>query len=157
MGEYARHNTVRTEVVAFDAAADVFSFAPGKPVDVIRWGIVVSILLDVGVGFTIKADVIKSGVARDDGGMGSITTVTDVAVGKGLFTENVSPGVTAHPTEPFKLDPGDQVIFQVTDAADTTGDGYVFVEYLEESFVGDAALTAGDDGNRIGNLTKVTV
>ena len=139
--------------IVFDGTGDKVTFTPARPVNIIRWGIIIDTILDVGVGFTIKADhrpTAGSDTGRGDGDVGDITTTTDVAVGKGLYTEEVSG---AGSKQKFKVDPGEQVVFQVTDAADTTGDGFVFVEYEEEGFQGDTNVTAGEDANRIGNLT----
>ena len=140
--------------VALDATGDVFTFAPGKPVDIVRWGYTVNIVLG-GTGLIIKADSQLVGASRGDGDAGTLTPAVATAVGLGAYTENVSPGVTASPTTPFKLDAGEAVIFQVTTAAATTGDGTIWVEYHERPFVGDALRTAAQ-GNRIAGMLKKT-
>jgi hypothetical protein len=147
-------------VLAFDGTGDLVTFTPARPVNIVRWGIIVAVILDVGAGFTMKADfrpTANSDTDRGDGDVGDITTTTDVAVGKGIYTEEVlgdgsGSGVSAE--QKFKVDPGEQVVFQVTDAADTTGDGWIFVEYEEEGFSGGDPATALSLANRISNLTK---
>ena len=146
------YDSVHTAVVALDGTGDVFIFAPGVPVEVMRWGFIVTTLLDVGVGFTIAADKTNSAGTRGDGDLGTITTTADVATEDGLWTENVSPDVTLHPTEPHLLIPGELMTLQVTDAADTTGDGHAFIEYRKLPFVGDSASPV----NWLANMTQVT-
>lgn len=137
------------------AAADGETWAPGTPVEIMRWGFIADALVDVGAGMIVKLDKTNSAGTRDDGGVGSITTTSDVAAEDGLYTENVSPLVTAHPTEPHKLIPGERVTFQITDAADTAGTFIPFIEYRKLPFVGDAASPTGS--NDLVNMTKVTV
>lgn len=140
------YGLVTTPLVAVDGLGDVFSFVPGSPVEVIRWGLIADALIDVGAGMTVKADKVNSAGTRGDGDAGSVTTTSDIAAEDGIYTENVSPGVTAHPTEPHKLIPGERIVFQVTDIADTAGDAFIFIEYRKRPFVGDD----------LANMTKVT-
>ena len=135
------------------ATGDGAVFAPGSPVEIIRWGIIADALIDVGAGMIVKLDKVDSAGSRGDGDVGSITTTVDIAAQDGIYTENVSPGVTAHPTEPHKLIPGERVVVQVTDAADTAGTGFPFIEYRKLPFVGDSASPVDD----LANMTKVTV
>ena len=141
-------------LLAFDGTGDRVTFTPARPVNIVRWGIIVAVLLDVGAAFTIKADfrpTANSDTGRGDGDVGDITLTADVAVGLGVYTEEVSGAGNG---QKFKVDPGEQVVFQVTDAADTTGDGWIFVEYEEEGFSGALPGVAGSLSNRISNLTK---
>lgn len=147
------YHVEHTALLAVDSTGDKATFAPGSPIEVIRWGIIAFALIDVGAGVIVKADKTNSAGTRGDGDMGSITSTSDIAAQDGIYTENVSPGVTAHPTEPHKLIPGESLTFQVTDAADTAGDGYFFVEYRKLPFVGDANAPVDD----LANMTKVTV
>jgi len=140
--------------LVFTSTGDIATFAPGKPVDIVRWGYTVNVVLG-DTTLIIKADSQLIGVSRGDGDAGTLTPVVATAVGAGAYTENVSPGVTAAPTTPFKLDAGESVIFQVTDAVAATGTGTMWVEYHERSFVGDSNQTAAQ-GNRIAGMLKKT-
>lgn len=146
--------TVESASLAVNSTGDKFTFTPGQPVDILRWGIIADALIDVGVGMAIKADhrpTAGSDTGRGDGNVGDITITVDLAQGAGLFTEDVS-GV-ANKT-PFQVDPGEQVVFEVTDAADTAGTAIIFVEYLEKPFVGDSNVTAGTFSNRTSNMNS---
>jgi len=131
-----------SDLVALDSAADVWTYAPGKPVDVVRFGFT-SVIAITGTGLIIKADSQLVGVARGDGDVGVITAGVAVAVGLGMYNEL---------TAPFLLDAGESVTIQVTGAA-TAGDGTVWIEYIEHPFVGDVNQTAAQ-GNRIAGMTK---
>ena len=137
------------------ATGDLFTFTPGQPVDILRWGIIADALVDVGAGMVLKADHVPtagSGTGRGDGNVGDITTgANDLAQGAGLFTEDVSG---AGNKTPFQVDPGEQVVWELTDVADTAGTAIIFVEYIEHPFVGDSNVTAGDFSNRIANMTS---
>lgn len=141
---------IHTGLLAVDGTGDVHTFMPGSPVEVIRWGVTAFLIIDVGVGMTVKADKTNSAGTRGDGDMGSITVTADIAAQDGVYTENVSPDVTAHPTEPHRLIPGESMTLQVTDAADTAGDGYFFIEYRKLPFVGGAPV------DELANMTQVT-
>ncbi len=146
-----RHSEVSSQQ-DLTATGDKFTFTPARPVNIIRWGVIADALIDVGVGMTIKADfrpTAGSDTGRGDGNVGDITVTADIAQGKGAYTEEVSGAGTK---QKFQVDPGEQVVFQVTDAADTAGTGLIFVEYEEEGFQGDTNVTVGDLSNRIGNL-----
>ncbi len=149
----ANYHTHYTAMLAVDGTGDKETWCPGSPVEIIRWGYIAFALVDVGTECIVVMDKTNSGGTRGDGDVGSISTgSTDLAAQDGIYTENVSPGVTLHPTEPHKLIPGESVTIQVTDAADTSGDGYFFIEYRKLPFVGDSA--SGDDG--LANMLKVT-
>lgn len=145
--------------ISVTSAADIGFFTPGQPVDIVRWGIIADTLIDVGAGMVIKADhriTAGSDTGRTDGTVGDLTfgTDEDIAQGDGVYTEVVSPGVTGFTKTPFEVDPGEQVVFQVTDQADTAGTCRIFVEFIEKPFVGDSARTAGTYANRIGAMTS---
>lgn len=145
--------------VALTTTGDKFTFSPAMPVNIVRWGVIADALIDVGAGMVIALDhrpLFGSDTGRVDGATaagvdtagGTLSTgTTDVPAGKGIYREvNQVPG-------PFKLDVGEQAVFQVTDAADTAGTGFLFVEYEVEGFNGDPGMTVAQ-GNRIGNMTK---
>lgn len=144
------YDVYQTALLAVDSTGDKETWAPGTPVEIIRWGVVAFALIDVGAGAIVKLDKTNSAGTRGDGDVGSISVTADIAAQDGVYTENVSPSVTAHPTEPHRLIPGESVTFQVTDAADTAGDGYFFVEYRKLPFVGGAPV------DELANMTQVT-
>lgn len=162
--------------VAADAGFDVSTtgdkafYTPGQPVDIVRWGVIADDLVDVGAGMTIKADhrpTVGSDTDRTDGTVGDITVTADIAAGKGAYTESFSgsdgstttinsTGVGGQKREEagqygFEVDPGEQVVFQVTDAADTAGKVYIFIEVIEKPFVGGSE---SETGSRIANMTS---
>ena len=136
-----------------NATGDKFTLTPSVPIDIIRWGVIVdNTLIDVGAGMTIKMDhrpTAGSDTDRTDGTPSTaedLVTTVDILAGKGAYVEL---------DEPFEVDPGEEVVFQVTDAADTAGNGFIFVHYRPRPFVGDSGVTAGDPGNRIDNMLSV--
>ncbi len=143
--------------IGFASLGDKLVFMQAVPVNIVRWGVIADALIDVGAGFTLKADfrpTAGSDASRGDGNAGDITVTADIAQGKGAYTEEVAtPAVTAVGVK-FKLDPGEQIVFQVTDAADTAGTGMIFVEYELEGFSGGLPAAALTDPNRISNMTQ---
>jgi hypothetical protein len=140
--------------VNFAAAADTVYITPATPIKIVRWGLVVTSLLDVGAGFIAALDfrptagsdtdrVNGSVAAGVDTAGGTITTTADVAAGAGLYHELSTP---------LEILPGEQGVIQITDAADTAGTGLFWVEYEEEPF---AAAYAGSD-SRLVNMTEAT-
>ncbi len=140
--------------LVFTSTGDIYTFAPGVPVDIVRWGYTVNVVLGDNT-LIIKADSQLVGASRGDGDVGTLTPAIATAVGKGAYTENVSPGDTDFPTTPFELDAGESVIFEVTDLVASTGTGTMWVEYHERPFVGDSNQSAAQ-GNRIAGMLKKT-
>lgn len=147
--------------VALTTTGDKFTFSPAVPVNIVRWGVIADALIDVGAGMVIALDhrvTFGSDTGRVNGATsagkdtagGTLSTgTTDVAQGKGLYREvNQVPG-------PFKLAPGEQAVFEVTDAADTAGTGFLWLEYEVEGFAGTGETTVAA-GNRLANMTKKT-
>lgn len=143
---------------ALNSTGDKAFWQPGQPVDIVRWGIIADGLIDVGAGMTVKLDhrpTVGSDTDRGDGDGGDITVTADIVAGDGIYTEELSAAaVLASTPAILEVDPGEEVVFQVTDAADTAGDGYFFIEFIERPFVGDANVTAGDASNRIAGFTS---
>lgn len=143
---------VQFQVSDFTSTGDVGDFASGFPVEVVRWGIIATTTIDVGVGMVVKADKVVDGT-RGDGDAGDITTsTTDITIGDGVYTEEV--GSQGSGADPLVLDPGDHIVFQITDAADTAGVGVIFVHYRRKPFVADSGATGGTAANRLNNLTS---
>ena len=174
--------------VKFDTTGDKFAFRSSRPVDIVRWGFIATDLIDVGVRLTVRADfrpTIGDDTGRISGelalGAGVIDlgtsavpahTTGDVAPGTGVYTNFVSSAGVAlqaaaadnTKTEvPFELDPGEEIVFEVTDAADTDGAGYIFVHYVPRGFHDnslDATKTPTAGGtalvqNRAGHMVEV--
>lgn len=142
----------KTEVsdqVDLTSTGDKLVWTPGTPVNIIRWGIIADALIDVGAGMTVKMDhrpTAGSDSSRTDGTPSTavnLVTAVDVAAGKGIYVDL---------SEAFEVDPGEEVVFQVTDAPDTAGTGVIFIEYDRLPFQNDSNLAAAD--NRLSNMTK---
>ncbi len=154
---YTQRRVEVSASVALNSTGDKMVFTPGGPVNIVRWGVIADALIDVGASFTIKADwrpTAGSDSSRSDGTCGDITVTSDISQGQGAYTEEcATPAATAVAAK-FSVDPGEQVVFQVTDAADTSGTGMIFVEYELLPFVGDSNVTADSFSNRIDNMTQ---
>ena len=142
--------------VAFTSTGDKFIFTPAMPCDVYRWGLITDALLDVGAGFTIALDWRPTaGSDTNRAQKDTIVKTADVAAGQVLYSEAVgavaqatgSDGslVDVAPAGPVEVDPGEELVIEVTDAADTAGTGYVWIEYVEKPLA----------GSRAGNATNV--
>ncbi len=159
---YENHLTEVSAEIDLTATGDKMTFSPARPVNIVRWGILANSLIDVGAGMVIKADhrpTAGSDGSRGDGDVGDITVTSDINQGEGAYTEECgtpAAGTLADPVvaAKFSVDPGEEVVFQVTNAADTAGTGRIFVEYEALPFVGDSNVTAGDFSNRIDNMTQ---
>ena len=152
MTEAPDYQSIESAQVTLTTAADKFTYTPSVPVDIIRWGVIADALIDVGVGMTIKLDhrpTAGSDTARTDGlGGKDLVTTVDIAAGDGGYVE---------PDAPFQVDPGEEVVFQVTDQADTAGTGMLFLHVQPRPFVGDPTATAGGPSNRIAGFTDMGV
>ena len=144
-----------TEILAA-TAEDKAIFAPARPVNIVRWGYIVTTVLGdttqvlamdfipkTGFG-DLSTDRVNGAVAAGvDTAGGTITSGVATAVGDGHF-HNVVPKL--------QVDPGEAVVIEAT-AAPASGDYYIFIEYEEEGFSGGLPGVAGSDSNRIANVT----
>ncbi len=161
---YENHVTEVSAEIDMTSTGDKMTFSPAQPVNIVRWGVLANALIDVGAGMIIKADfrpTAGSDGSRGDGDVGDLTFSTDedISQGEGAYTEECgtpAAGTVADPliAQKFSVDPGEEVVFQITDAADTAGSGRIFVEYEALPFVGDSNATAGGFSNRIDNMTQ---
>lgn len=149
---------ITTDLVDFGGSTGVvcvMNFA--SPIEVLRMGIVVddNELLDVGAGFAIALKkYLIPGSSTNAVTLGTITRGTDADVAKGaLLVNNLNTGDTNGETaednttrfesprnnfddgNKFIVTPGQQLVWDLTDAADTSGKGQVFVEYVKRPFV----------------------
>lgn len=136
---------------ALDSTGDILYFAPGMPVDVVRWGFVVAVALDSAT-LTIAGDVVDITGTRNAAAGGSITLTAsdDTAIGSGWYTEYVNAGSLG----PLRLDAGEALALEITSAA-TAGDGVPFIHYVPGAFAGDSNRTGGTDANRISTMTAI--
>ncbi len=127
----------------------------GTEVEIQRWGLTVddNELLDVGAGMVLALKkYLVPGSSTNAVTIGSISTgTTDVAKGSGLYQNLVDLDVAAAqsvavdgstvttapaPTVDTRtILPGQQLVFDLPDAADTSGKGSVWVQYIEKPFV----------------------
>lgn len=152
----------QTAGVALESTGDKATITPTNPIRVTKWGFLSadtdgSGIVDVGVGLVVSMDkrpTVYSDTNRVE--IDTITTTADVALGAGLYSDLVS-GFSGSSTAvdgstlnnapsspatgvavPVDVYPGQQLVFEVKDAADTDADNVIFwVEYIELPFVGD--------------------
>lgn len=146
---------ITTDLVDFGGSTGVVAVMNfGVPIEVLRIGITVddNELLDVGAGFSIAVKkYLIPGSSTDAVTLGTITSTSDVAKGSGLFnnlttgddngetaednsTRNESPRNNFDDGNKFIIHPGEQLVWDLTDAADTSGKGQVWVQYVERPF-----------------------
>lgn len=142
--------------VVFTTTGDKFTFAPIKPVDVLRWGMLYSVAKDAtSAAFTLD----KRPTVGSDTNRVTIGTITDVAARAAGIVVYQEPGtlttaaatqstgadgslVNVEPVGPFHIIPGQELVIAVTDAADVSGQGTLFVEYAEYDFGGTDTAAA---------------
>ncbi len=145
MSYYGERKIFQVKGVDATSAADVTNgeFAPVVPIDIIRWGYIVDqTALDVGAGFTVDLDHrVTAGTDTGRVQVDTIVRTTDLALGNGVVKELILAVAQATAedgslrdvsgTGPFQVDPGEEVVLQVSDAADTTGNITLYFEYFE--------------------------
>lgn len=148
MSDDRTYQTVMSGSVDIGATADVFTWRPATPVEIIRIGVLGSAdeAYTHGSGAIIAADVNSSDgdgtFTRGDGDGGTITV--DSSFDEGL--------VNYHDLDSrVRLRPGDGLIFQVTQAADA-GEAYIFVEYRKLPF---QSGSSDPDEDMLANATEV--
>ncbi len=156
---YSNVRSFVSAVAALDSTGDKITFAPAVPIDIKRWGYICTETAKDATACTVALD--HRVTAGSDTGRLEIDTIvlaTAVALGKGVVTEVLLPVAQATAEDgslrdvsgagPLQVDPGEEVIFQVTDAA-VTGDVTYFLEYYE--------LPHNLDTRNSANITVVTV
>lgn len=146
MSDDRTYDTVESGVVALDATADVFTWTPATPVEIVRIGVTGTTAYTHGSGAIVKADINSSDgdgtYTRGDGDGGTLTV--DSGFDAGLVNYQDA-------TSRVRLKPGDQLIMQVTQAA-SAGDGVVWVEYRKLPFQSGYGSAADD---LLANATEV--
>lgn len=132
-------------VVALDGAADRLTFTPAIPVRIVRFGCIVSVLVDNTQGLILSLDtndLLASAVRTERATLTHTNGAANLVVG----TVRES-GLVARFSMDANLDynvlvPGMQAIVEVKQAA-TAGDGFVFIEYTPLSFRNAYNLATG--------------
>ena len=149
------YDSVNSGVVAI-SAANGLTFAPDEPVQIIRFGCIVTIATTVAASIITGNHQAAGGgalVPSGAGDLGSVTVPISVA-GKGFYKQMASP---------FLVLPGEQVQL-VSDGGATAGSGIVFAHFKRMNFQNYTvdrgtydALTTPADTTQLANLTLVTV
>jgi hypothetical protein len=144
------------QVVAIDTGGVMLEFAPSEPVQIIRWGCIVTVATTADVSILTADHEQAGGAALTPSGAADLGTVTVPisAVGLGYYKEMAVP---------FLVIPGEQVQISTNGGA-TAGDAMFFIHYKRMNFQDYTvdrqtydALTTPLDSTQLANLTKVTV
>lgn len=144
-------------VVLTATAADVkFIFTPARSIDVIRWGIIYTVAKDAS---SMALTLSKRPIAGLAANKVVISTLTDTAARAAGVVTYVEPGTlttaaatqsvaedgalrNVHPAGPYHIAQGQELSIELTDVADVSGQGYLFIEYQEYPFnVNDVGAT----------------
>lgn len=136
-------------VVFTATAADVkYIFTPARPIDIVRWGYIVTTAKDATSMALTLSKRPNAGSASGKTVIGTITDTAARAVGAVVYQEpgslatqaaTQSTGidnslVNVHPAGLFHFSVGQELSIELTDVADVSGQGYLFIEYLEYPF-----------------------
>lgn len=149
-------------VVLTATAADVkYIFTPSRPIDVVRWGVIFTAAKDAtSMALTLSRRP-NAGSASSKVVIGTITDAAARAVGDVIYQE---PGTLAtaaatqstaedgslrnvDPVGMYHVKVGQELSIELTDVADVSGSGYLFIEYLEYPF---------STSDVVGTSTKIT-
>lgn len=134
--------------IDFNATGDKYIYTPCAPIDVYRWGFITDAAMDPDAGgFVLALD--HRITAGSDTGRTEKATITradaeTVAAGKLVYgrveiavAETVAVDgskVNVDPAGPLRVNPGEQVVIEVTNAVGAASTGYVFIEYADLAF-----------------------
>lgn len=157
IGDYDREISA---AVGMASAADVYTFFPGGPVEIVRFGIIAAtssgFIATATSSFSLVGDTMTktsatAGYTRTSAGVGTMTTTTSVATGQsgnGVYTDTSSP---------IHLDVGEHAIFQVTGVSSAGATARVFVEFRHLPWQGHGRpTTVPGDGTPSGNIVNMT-
>lgn len=143
-------------VVAIDTAGEMLLFQPSFPVEIIRFGAIVTVATTVAASvLTADHEAIGGGALTPSGAAALGTVTVPVApIGSGVYKEM---------EEPFLVVPGEQVQIN-TNGGSTAGDGIVWIHYRQLSFQAstisrhsaDVITAPTADNNWLQVYTKVT-
>jgi hypothetical protein len=122
------------------STGDTVIMRVGVPIRIQRWGLVGTEALDVGAGYEISLDYRPTpGSDTNRAQIGVMTGTTDIAlpfvlmqeVGTAASSTTATDGstVVTGGTTGYVVEAGAEIVFDVDNAADTTGQGVVFIEY----------------------------
>lgn len=157
MHDLLNRRVYQTASIAGESTGDKATWAPALPIQILRWGLINldSETIDVGVGMVVSLEWRPT--VSSDTNRAVIDTIstgtTDVPIGGGLYSDLVSgfdgestasdgsifndaPSADAESApDNFIVYPGEELVVEVTDAADTNADSFqVFIEYVERPF-----------------------
>lgn len=134
--------------IDFNATGDKYIYTPCAPIDVYRWGFITDAAMDPDAGgFVLALD--HRITAGSDTGRTEKATITradleTVAAGKLVYgrveitvAETVAVDgskVNVDPAGPLRVNPGEQVVIEVTNAVGAASTGYVFIDYADLAF-----------------------
>lgn len=151
--------------VDFNATGDKFILTMPVPILIYRWGFITIAAMDPDAGgFVIALD--KRITVGSDTGRVELTNITradadTVAAGTVVANEVVLPvaeaagddalaGGAGHPQTsvvnvgpngPARIEPGEEVVIEVTNAVGAASTGYVWIEYAQLGFQADTAAS----------------
>lgn len=136
-------------VVLTATAADVkFIFTPPRPIDVIRWGVIFTVAKDAtSMALTLSKRPI-AGLAANKVVISTLIDTAARAAGSVIYqepgslttaaaTQSVAEDGTLRnvdPVGPYHVAQGQELSIELTDVADVSGQGYLFIEYQEYPF-----------------------
>lgn len=136
-------------VVDFNATGDKWAVRGVAPIDVYRWGIVTIELMDPDAG-GFQIDLEKRILMGSD--VGRLTQIQSIfradadliPAGQVVYVESVlavaaaagSDGsvLNVDPAGPIRVNPGEELVFKVSNAVGAASTGYIWVEYTELPF-----------------------
>lgn len=125
---------IRTEIFAqanTSATADLATFTPGSPVDIVGWGYVVTVA-QANANVVLAGDLrptAGSNTGRLNGELGTLTPADTGAQGE-VFYNPLSAGAG-------ELNPGQQMVIECTTTSGATGSVVLFVRYIERPYAAE--------------------
>lgn len=142
--------------VDFNATGDKFILTKPYPVDIYRWGFITIELMDPDAG-GFQLDLDKRVTVGSDVGRVLVQSIVradadTVAAGNVIYVESVlavaqatgEDGVSlvnVGPAGPVRIEPGQEAVFEVSNAVGAASTGYIWVEYVAHPF-NDAGYSA---------------
>ncbi len=143
---------IKQEVLAsadVSAVGDKGEFVFSVPVEILRFGLIVSTLLNVGGGVAFTIDT-RVDIGSDSGRVAGTEDLTlgldvDVAVGDGVYRDLATPLI---------IRPGESAVFEeITEVDTAVGNFRPFVHYRSLNFQSGSSAAADD---KLLHMTKIT-
>lgn len=152
-----------SDSVGMASAADVYTWYPGGPCEVVRFGIIATtssgFLATATSSFTLVGDLLSKATNKTAGytrGAADVGTMTTTDSADTAFAGNV---VYTDTSVAINVDVGEGIVFEVTGAASAGSTARVFVEYRDLPWQGHGRPTTvpgdGATAGSIANSTKV--